>query len=165
MDKKYDYNCLMIYYKILNWEEIIKSLVDFDDVYDPDGEYGIESDPHLTILYGLHEDVSVDDVKSLCEPLSEYKTVIGKINVFECEGYDVLKFDVQCDTAVITNERLTDVFNYTSDFDKYVPHITIAYLNPGSGKKYMKKLLEKQTIYPNEFVYSNVDGTKDIFTI
>lgn len=165
MDQKYDYNCLMLYYDIPNWDEIVNSIVNMDDIYTIDDEFGIENDPHITILYGLDKEVGIEDVKSLCKPLAEYETTIDSISIFECEGYDVLKFNVNCPNVKETNSELTDTFEYTSDFDEYIPHMTIAYLKVGAGKKYCKKLTKELVLYPSYFVYSTVDGEKEEFVL
>jgi len=165
MNQKYDFNCLMLYYNIPNWNEIVNSIVDIEDVYTINDEFGIEYDPHITVLYGLDKDVSLEDVKSLCKPLQEYETIIDSLGVFECEGYDVLKFNVNCPNVKETNSELTDTFDYTSDFDTYIPHMTIAYLKVGAGKNYCKKLTKELKLYPSHFVYSTVDGEKEEFVL
>jgi len=38
------------------------------------------------------------------------------------------------------NKQIAKNFKYSNDYSKYIPHITIAYLLPGTGKKYVKNI-------------------------
>ena len=60
----YKYGCVMLELNIQNWDDLTKS-IDPNDVYLPeDPSHGIETDPHVTILYGLHRGVTPEQVKS-----------------------------------------------------------------------------------------------------
>lgn len=63
------------------------------------------------------------------------------------------------------NNKLTDNFPYSTDYPDYHPHSTIAYLKPGSGKKYVKEFKNIEFIAtPEKIVYSkpNEDGSDKI---
>ena len=51
------------------------------------------------------------------------------------------------------NTAIAKTFEYSNDHNKYIPHLTVAYLKPGAGKKYIKnvKLFYAQ---PEQYIYS-----------
>jgi 2'-5' RNA ligase len=52
---------------------------------------------------------------------------------------------------------MTENFEYTTDYPDYHPHITIAYLKPGCGKKYAEELKEEKIFEPTKYFYSFPD--------
>ena len=154
--ESYDYGCMMIYF---NFEEM-KSLhnqIDPDDIYidEDDDSYGLEKEPHVTLLYGLHSDeINDEDVMKAVEKKDIEKLVLHNISSFSNEKYDVLKFDVKGEGLKEANKALKK-FPYTSDFPRYHPHSTIAYLKPGKAKKYIEMWKdEEHEVYPRYLVYS-----------
>lgn len=161
-DKKYSYGCLMVYLEEKGWDGFIKDLIDENDIVEEDG-LGIETEPHVTVLYGFHEDTDVDKLKELVPPLSEIKISADEISIFENEKYDVLKYDIKSDKLFEVNKLMTDNFEYTTDFPDYHPHATIAYLKKGTGKKYASKLKEDKEFSTLHYVYSQPSGEKVVF--
>lgn len=55
------------------------------------------------------------------------------------------------------NRRVERIFDWESDFDKYIPHITLGYLQPGCGRKYLnlESPLFGQEITLSRLVISN----------
>ncbi len=162
-ENKYEYSCLMLLFDLKKWSEFQQKLVNKSDLYNIDGQYGFEDEPHVTILYGLHDDVSFQDVKKHLLPITDFKIVCNKIGIFESEFYDVLKFEVQCDPLHNLNSIIKNKFPYTSKFPKYLPHITIAYLKPGMGQKYINKTFNPLKLTPSRYKYSHADGSKEYF--
>lgn len=119
------------------WGRMLSS-ISHEDVYTgTDGTYGLETEPHATVLYGLHEQVHKDLVYRVCGGLSKPLEVeILGDSAFENEDYDVLKLDVESPMLRKMNEALKS-FPYTNDYDSYKPHMTIAYLKKGKAKKYL----------------------------
>lgn len=163
--RKYEYGCAMLYFTFEEMDEV-HNLIDSNDLYEEVGEdYGIETEPHLTLLFGLHDGVSTEDVEGVLDKFTYYTCKAHNASLFENEKYDVLKFDIEGDNLSETNEELKK-FPYTNDFPKYHPHMTIAYLKPGTGKKYVEKLKgEKYWLAPQYAMYSKPDGTKDKINI
>jgi len=160
-ESKHDYGCVMLY---LDFPELknIHNIINKNDIYiDPnDDSFGLETEPHVTLLYGLHDDVSLDDIKNVIENYTFDSCKIINTSLFETEKYDVLKFDVKSSNLHEINKLLTK-FPYTTDYPDYHPHMTIAYLKPGTGKKYIDKIkLENNFIEPLYVVYSMTDGSK-----
>ena len=56
------------------------------------------------------------------------------------------------------------LFPNTQTFKDYHPHITIAYVKKGEGKKYVQKVKTFETTF-NESVYSGPDGKKKKFKL
>lgn len=152
--------CLMVYYEPS--DEIIELQKNIEKEDLQDGDYkSLETEQHTSILYGLRDDVSIDDIKKLVLPLENYETICYKLSLFENEKFDVLKMTAHNDSLFKTNEKIRDNCEYKNDYPDYKPHITIAYLKPGAGKKYLEKKFKKKIIMkPLKFVLSTeVDGT------
>lgn len=160
-NQKYDYGCVMMYFDFPQMEYIHK-LIDPNHLYtdDSDRSFGLETKPHTTLLYGLHSDVSLEDVKDVIKKYKFNECTIHNPSLFENPKYDVLKFDVNGDNLHEANEDLKK-YPFTSDFPNYHPHLTIAYLKPGYGVKYIRKLgnLEYK-LKPIHGVYSESNGTE-----
>lgn len=163
-DTTYKYGCLMVKVNLPDLVNISTSILKEEDIFnDKDNSYGIESEPHVTILYGLHNDIDHDKILHLCKILKPINLSLTDISLFENE-YDVLKFDVESSHLELLNELVKNTFKYTNDYPDYKAHLTIAYLNKGTGKNYinneeLKKLLS-DNITITDFYYSTAKGEK-----
>lgn len=168
----YNYGCVMLYF---DFPEILKihNAINPSHLYtEDDDSYGIEDEPHCTLLYGLHDTVTIDDVNRMLDTIQFGDCKIYNPSLFENEKYDVLKFEVGYATrggAFLSkaNWRLKKL-PYTSDFPDYKPHMTIAYLKPGFGKKYVDMLNNTTSEYvlsPTHIVFSQPNGTKTNISI
>lgn len=154
------YGCLMVSMDLPRWEEILK-MIKPEDLYTEEEGYGLEKEPHATILYGLHKEVTAQDVfKLITKPVS---ITIKKISIFENANkpYDVVKFELESQDLQVLNSR-TKKFPFTNDYPEYNPHCTIAYVKKGTGKNYIKELSnEGISIICRKFMFSDVDKKKD----
>ena len=109
----------------------------------------------VTLLHGLHSDeINDEDVMKAVEKKDIKKLVLHNISSFNNEKFDVLKFDMKGEGLRAANKALKK-FPYTSDFPRYHPHSTIAYLKPGKAKKYIEMWKdEEHKVYPQYLVYS-----------
>jgi hypothetical protein len=161
-DQTYNYGCSMVYFDFPKMNEI-HSMIEDEDIYTEDGNsHGLETEPHATLLYGLHSDeIEDNDVLHASTKLgipSELK--LHNASCFNNDKYDVLKFDVDDDHLHRINGELTKL-PHTTDYPDYHPHSTIAYLKKGSGEKYTNKLKDAwYTVNPSKIVYSKPDGSK-----
>ncbi len=165
--KRYDYGCVMLYFKVPTLKDFTSKIEDVD-VYDEEG-FGIETKSHVTLLYGLHDEEIKDvDVFDLVLKEEYPNLILISPSLFENKDYDVLKFDVKYpknEDKVLhkVNKELMDEFPYTTDFPKYHPHCTIAYLKVGKGKKYVEMFKDAEIeVHPNKIVYSKSNGEKAI---
>lgn len=151
-----EFGCVMIYFKFPEFKEIQK-IIDKEDI---DEVEGLEHEPHTTLLYGLHEEVTLEDIKNILNNFEYSEYHIHNASLFENPEYDVLKFDVKGDNLKQTNKALAKL-PHTNKFKNYIPHLTVGYLNPGSGKKYTKELQQKSyELLPDYVVYSTKDKIK-----
>lgn len=152
---KIEYGCLMVFLDVPIWEKIT-SIISPDDVYDMPG-YGIETEPHTTILYGFHDEVTSEDCFNLFKenmPVKPIKIGIKGISYFTGNpNFDVVKFDVESPELTELNE-IMKALPHTSSFPDYHPHITIAYVKPGEGQKYVKPFEKNRMLNGTELVYT-----------
>lgn len=160
------FGCLMVVFDIddKSWQQVCDKINFANDVYDDgSGKYGTEKEPHVTVLYGLHDnEFSIDDLKSALPEIGRMTAILTGISCFEQPEYDVLKFDVDAPMFHSTNSGLRSKFPYTTDFPDYHPHLTLAYLNKGMGKKYMQHGMSIP-LRPKQYKYGFADGRDDIF--
>lgn len=103
-------------------------------------EDGKETNFHVTVKYGLHTSNPEDARMVVRDWLSKRKnrtvsaTLIG-VSCFEATEYDVLKVDVDSPDLVSLNRALSKL-PHTDTHPNYHPHVTLAYVKPGLGKKY-----------------------------
>lgn len=100
-------------------------------------EDGREEDPHVTVKYGLHGE-DAEEVRKLLAGEGPIRVKLGKSSLFENDDADVLKVDVESEDLRLLNAKIAALPNSDKHPD-YKPHATIAYLKPGSGKKYAGK--------------------------
>lgn len=164
-----EYAFLMIDY---DTPEIIKDIhnkISDEEVYtEKDEEYGIEHETHVTVVPCLDNDVNLDRIKEMLEPLEKYKLMLNNISMFtNNEKYDVLKCDANSFILKNTNKKITSKFPTHSEYKEYNPHVTIAYLKKDIGEKYTKDILSPLVVLkPKRFHFSYVDkngNEKDIY--
>ena len=158
---KYEYGCAMLYFDFPTINEI-HDIINPKDVYeDPTNPtFGLETEPHTTLLYGLHDGVTEQDIKNILDKFTFGKCKITTASLFENENFDVLKFDVSGEGLYEANAELNKYPN-TQNFPDYHPHMTIAYLKPGKGKQYADKLNGQEfELTPTHAVYSMPSGEK-----
>lgn len=155
----YDYGCVMLYFNFPQMEKI-HTMITPEDIYTEEGDrsYGLEDEPHTTLLFGLHEGVSNQDIKNVLDKFEFGPCLIHNVSSFDNENYDVLKFDIKGDNLHEANEELKK-YPYTSNFPNYHSHMTIAYLKPGKAKKYTTQLSGQEfELIPTHAIYSKPSG-------
>lgn len=162
----YEYGCAMLYFDFPQLSEIIK-LIEPEDLYTEENSrsYGIENEPHVTLLYGLHAGVKDVDVFETISKHNIEDMIVYNASSFNNEKFDVLKFDIRYPVkgGAFLHNINQDLCKlpHTTDYPDYHPHSTIAYLKKGTASKYISILKDKEySIKPKNIVYSKPDGTK-----
>ena len=151
---KIEYGTLLLFLDVPIWERIT-SIINKNDIYDEPG-YGIETEPHVTILYGFHDEVTADEVFGLVKesiPLKPIEVRIAGISIFSNPKFDVVKFDVKSEILTKLNGVVKQLPN-TVDFPIYRPHITIGFVKAGEGQKYVKAFEKERIIKGTELIFS-----------
>lgn len=112
-----------------------------NDLYQMEG-YGRETEFHVTILYGLHDDTPTK-LKRLIYKLREneeirpFSCTLGKMSVFNSKpDFDVLKLEVESPELHRLNRILSNSLEFSNDYPTYQPHVTIAYVKKDKGNKF-----------------------------
>ena len=162
------YGCVMMDTKIPDWEENHIGGIDEEDVYVKpyDQSYGLEQEPHVTVLYGIHEDqVDAETIKELIKHNMKPITVkVEDVDFFPGEEYDVVKYNIPVTPELQQYRDLFMKFPNTQTFPEYHPHMTLAYVKPGKGQKYKRKLREPFEVTFTKGVYSDhPEGDPEVF--
>jgi 2'-5' RNA ligase len=122
-------------------------------------EDGRETHPHVTLHYGLTQ-LDPSAVLKAVSDLGSLSFAPGVLKVFEKDDCDVLY--VSCDDEAQWRRwhRHTESLPHEpSEYDDYVPHLTLAYLRKGKGKLYAgKTALRGEPVPVSTVVYSGPDG-------
>jgi len=164
---KNEYGCLMVNLEIdqKDWDKL-SSIIKDEDLYQPEDDptYGRETEPHVTVLFGLHGDIPDADIEKQIAKMKKPELSFKGISAFKNELFEVLKFDVESEDMHKLNKEFRK-FPHTTSYPNYHPHCTIAYVKPNMADKYIKKLNELKDIKStvSDIVYSKVDGTKKTY--
>ena len=135
-------------------------------VIDPDtGMEGYETNHHLTILYGVHNDdpALLDGV---IEPLFPLKALqLGKVSKFDAPNFDVIKVEVILDDNLKSiYDTISTNVEHTKTYPDYIPHVTLAYVTKGSCDKLLNNtFFNGISELPNEFLFVNRDGEENVW--
>ncbi len=102
--------------------------IDDRDMIEPEGE------PHVTLLYGL-TDPDPQPVADILESHPPVPLAFGAFSLFTSAEHDVLKVDVESLPLRRLHGQLASL-PHESSYPDYRPHLTIAYLKPGTGAYY-----------------------------
>lgn len=164
----YDKGCLMI--DVIDpMHEFILSQIDPEDIYEPgDPTHGLETRSHVTVAYGFTKQDYPLDVLTCAYEYDETKIRVPKIefekiSFFDCEEYDVLKWDVNSPDLVNANSKIKALYDLENDYSEYKPHCTLAYLKKGTAAKYVDrfKLIHNIMVKPIQLAFSNAGEEED----
>ena len=129
---------------------------------------GRETEPHVTVLYGLHGE-DPESVRKLLADEPPVRVTLGKTSIFPDDGErgsDVVKIDVESEDLARLNKKLADALPHTITHPGYKPHVTLAYVKPGKGKKYAgANDLEGQEIVIDRVVFSDRAGKQTVIRL
>lgn len=156
---KYEYNCLMLGFEIPDWASLVSQLINKEDIYNnEENEFGLELTPHVTILWGIEPEVKLTSFKKYLIPPIGINIKLSEISLFESEKYDVVKFSVDSKILHDMHDKIMAEVPNTQTFPDYHPHMTIAYVKAGTGKKYITQLKNPIELLSYRYSYSTTDG-------
>ncbi len=158
---KFEFGCIMGIPDQKNADLILKLnklLIPDEMLYHEEGqEYGREVEPHITIKFGLTDTYTEEEMGDVISRIKPFQVNLTKIDVFSNEKFDVVKLNVSGKQL----ERLNKIFSKLPNEDEYPvyhPHLTIAYVFPGTGKQFVRILKTPIEIMVSKIKYSNPIG-------
>lgn len=126
---------------------------------------GIEEKPHITVRYGLHDN-DPDDAKEIVNEFpGPIKVKLGSLSIFNTEEADVLKIDVISPELHELNKALSSL-HHTDTYPDYKPHLTLAYLLPGTGERWLTdNPLSGLELSFNSVTFSNKQREKTLLAL
>lgn len=171
----YSHGCVMLDVKPENnihtkltvpFIKVLQQQIPDEDLYidstNPD-KFGKETEYHATILYGLHSEVTQEDVDIYAKDWAPIDILLTGISIFENpeKGFDVVKLDIESEDLKRYNKDLRNL-PHTNDYPDYHAHLTLAYVKIGKGSKYTLKFDEPLKLEGlSDITYSFADKTKE----
>lgn len=159
----YEGNCLMVLLSeadsVLLRE--VASLIDDDDILKQEDtkEPKVLKNHHITIKYGIAG--NLHDVKmSVRGTVGKVSGKFGKLGVFRNVEHDVLFLSVDSASVDALNQKVSHDLISSETYGEYIPHITLAYLRPGCGERYigLQRLFEDLSFTTDELVFSDSEN-------
>ena len=135
-----------------------------------DDSYGLEDEPHVTLLYGLLPSVTAEDLEYFIyshnkEIPKKLEFSLTKLSFFRNENFNVMKINVAMhDSLTKMHYLLKENFPNENKFPVYKPHSTIAYLKKEYWDEYSKfqdfQIFKKCDIGVKSFIFSNRGNDK-----
>lgn len=136
---------------------------------------GLETDFHVTVKYGLRTD-NIDEVRRIVAGFGPVTITLGKVSLFPAKEptlarggkeYDVVKVDVEGEDLRRLNSLLAQL-PHKDTFPVYSPHVTLAYVVPGEGEKYISppdRVGHWAKVTLSALTFSDKDGFKTIIPL
>lgn len=151
------YGCVMLETPLADWE-LLRAQVDPADL---EGERFLRTEdwPHVTVLYGLHDDRTAEVVALLSSVRRAPRFRVVDLSLFTNDGCDILKFGVVSGDLRRLNRKLK-AFPHTDPHDAYRPHLTLAFVRKGTGARYAGKIRPPAEFRGARFVYTTSGGER-----
>ena len=159
IENRYEYGCVMAHID----EEAARKIIDFnyktiseDILYidENDDSFGREKNPHVTIKYGLVQSYTEEQIRQLLRQVTPFDIQVRGISIFENDKFDVVKFDVDGPELRRLNEIFSSLPNH-DEYPTYNPHMTMAYVRKGMGKRFAKTPGKFAKVPVRTIVYSD----------
>lgn len=141
-------------------------------IFEPEDlkDTGVEFDSHITLMYAQgktipHEHLLSDVITILDEDWEGFRNSMMNVNPKKVlDFFELSSFENDSDYIILKLKKNTDLYdklrsvnkglkskyNVTSEYNEYVPHMTLAELQPGTAGKYLNspnlKLVLKDTM-------------------
>ena len=140
-----------------------KQLINNNDLYVENGEYGRETESHVTIRYGFLKDLNELEVRQLLKGQKPFVVELTGLDKFvSSPQYDVAMFKVNSPVLKKLNE-LSGIYLNENDYPEYNPHLILAYVQKGKFSHIKEGLKLKVSI--REICYSPIQGGKSYFRL
>jgi 2'-5' RNA ligase len=159
-----NYGCLMLMMpvSIRSLAMQIAAQINPDDLFEPGDNWSstaIVDDTHVTVKYGFLDSVTPEQITPQIQGLLPLTVKIGDLSLFQNDDFDVLKLNVDGAELRQMNAIVSRLPNEDSH-PVYNPHMTIAYLKPGMGAKYLSVTNPlKGVMTSGTLVYSDASET------
>lgn len=148
--------------KIIEWG---KNHIKDSEIYEDEPGKGREDEIHVTVLYGIKSD-SPSTVKSILRNTESFTVELETISLFTAPDYDVVKIDVQSHELVELNKLIKSKVAYVDNYPVFKPHVTIAYIQKGTGWKHDGvDVFEGKLFNADAVLFSNIDRVKTKITL
>lgn len=98
-------------------------------------ESGRETNLHITTKYGLMTS-NPNEVRLFVRSYGKVNVTVGKTGVFHNQDIDVVYLEISGDTLYGLSNLIGGSIPNEDAWPTYKPHITLAYVKPGTGDKY-----------------------------
>jgi 2'-5' RNA ligase len=121
-------------------------------------EDGLETNPHVTIKYGLTSD-DPERIRRIAVNYQPFSISLGDVTLFENDDFDVVKIDIGSDSGTLhlLNQSVA-LLGSVNTQKEYNPHLTLAYVKPGTGRKYLGLSVPHQSVMVSTITFSTSDG-------
>lgn len=129
-------------------------------VDDPREEYGYESNPHITCLYGLTNENDYFKLRKKLKDFGPIEFEIGEIASFRNDDtpYDVIILTIKSPKLLKLHESMKNTFKNEYKYPTYKPHMTLAYVKKGECRDIEGKCKWSGTKYSaNKILWSHID--------
>lgn len=117
--------------------DVAEALAFVQSRLDPTDVMQLEDEPHVTVRYGLDPTVDHGRVAALLGGTGAVQLRFGPLSFFSGgDKGDVLKWEVESQQLRELNRRL-GLLPHQDTHREYNPHMTVAYLKPGTAAKYL----------------------------
>jgi 2'-5' RNA ligase len=127
----YEYSCVLLNLP----EETAEHVRQMAAAIHADDRVKVEDEPHITVKYGL----TTNNPEPLLPVLAGRGPVVaklGKTACFENENEDVVYIEVESESLHELNRLVAAVCPHRETHPQYIPHVTVAYVKPGTGRFY-----------------------------
>lgn len=140
-----------------------RQLINEQDLYVEDNEYGLETEGHVTIRYGFLKDLNELEIRQLLQGQKPFMMEIYGLDKFDTHpNYDVAMFKVSSPVLRQLHE-ISGIYLNKSDYPDYNPHLTLAYVQKGKFNRIKEGLRLKVPV--TRICYSPISGGKSYFNL
>ena len=129
---------------------------------------GRETEPHVTVKFGLHTR-DVAKVVAALEGEPPVTVRFGQTDVFQANGYAVIIVRVESEDLRRLNARLAAELDHTDTHPEYVPHATVAYVQADKWTDALAlrwaDFMEGREATFDRVTYSNQEGARSTINL